>query len=242
MRSQACLRFLAALLSLALAVASLPSPALASELVTFSYFGVIDKVVDQNRSAEPNNNVSFPPIPVGSTFSGSFSFDTSAPRTGGDSSTALYYDLGPQSRLNLVINDLVFQTFSPQPQNPFIQVHAPNPLFNHLSALTVGTQPITLPSGWSVPPGSDPYISINYFFQPSSDPFLLPTDARGIDLSKPNSVVLDFLQDRVTVAGVTYPGRIAAFGTMTLLVPEPSGLLLTALTVPALLLLKSRRR
>jgi hypothetical protein len=210
-----------------------------AEVITFNYSGTIDRVVDADNAALPTIN--FTPIPAGSLFSGSFSYNASAPQTGGGTGYARYTDLTPLTD-SVTINGFNFATANPGPLNTVLQVVSQEAGFG-FSGANIGTQPITLPAGWGVGTPSLPYFTLQFFSIPAqSQSLALPTTTSDFPMAVAH-LILDF-QQPVTVGGETFGGRVYVIGNITSLsagpgaggdapspVPEPSTLTLLGLAV-----------
>jgi hypothetical protein len=111
--------------------------------IALSYSGTIDSVVDASVVGLPSIN--FPPVPVGSSFSGTVGYDSTSPRTGGGTGCAFYYNLAPYLS-SLTVNGLNFGIAQPGYGNPGMHVVSQEAGFG-FSGVTIDIQPITLPTG-----------------------------------------------------------------------------------------------
>src|SRR5476651_2433887 len=154
------------------AVLAAAAPA-AAQPRTFTFSGHIDSVIDANVSVD---QIAFPPIPVGSTFTGSFTYDPSAPQTGGGNGYKLYYNLAPSGMGSVTANGMTFSTVpNPAAANPLIALYSAEAGFG-ISGLDFSTQPVTLPSGWTADYPEYPYFTLQLFNQnpPTTQSLALP--------------------------------------------------------------------
>jgi hypothetical protein len=201
-----------------------------ADMLLLSYSGTIDSVVDASTLGEPPIN--FTPIPVGSSFSGTFTYNSNSPQTGGGLGFASYDNLAPAIG-SVTINGNTFTTTNPGFANPSIHIISKES-GNSISGVAISTQPISLPAGWSVMDTvtSLPYFTLQFFNVPAqSQSLALPTIATDLPLVR-DLLILDF-QQPLTVGGETFGGRVFVTGNITSFslggqtVPEPNSLTLS---------------
>ena len=198
--------------------------------ITVSYSGTINSVYDHNNISA---SIDFTPIPSGSLFSGTFTYNSSAPQTGGGEGYALYYDLTPSSA-SVTINGFSFMTMQPGFANPALQVISEESGLG-ISGISTGTQPLSLPINWDVANGSLPYFTLWFFDQTAQSRSLeLPTVASDFPVGS-DIFNLGF-QQPVTVDGETYGGSVFVTGDITSFmvtaVPEPGTVAMIATGLP----------
>jgi hypothetical protein len=211
-----------------------------ADIVTLHFSGTIDSVTDASLPTQPP--IDFAPIPVGSSFGGTISFNASASPTDGGVGYARYLDLTPSSG-SLTANGYQFVASPPGFSNPAMVVVSQEAGFGY-SGYNVDTQPISLPAGWSVPDLTFPYFTLQFWNIPGQTQSLaLPTKTSDFPLGY-DHLILDF-DDPLTVDGHTYGGRVYIDGTITSFmvgVPEPSALAIATLGGICLVAYDSRRR
>jgi hypothetical protein len=190
--------------------------------VVVNFGGVVTRLADNNL-----NPVSLSSITVGSQFSGSVAYSTDSPVI--RDITGLR-DYGLQgSTLSLNINGLTFESLT----TPLLRVLSQESP-GGISGVILSSQPVSLPSGWSVSNPSFPFFTV--FFQDATAihrSLALPLTASDFP---PVSGILRFdttPQQSVSVDGQNISGRLFLDGTVTSLsvqnltaaVPEPASLL-----------------
>lgn len=174
--------------------------------VTVSFEGTIRSVVD--ASTVEMSPIDFHPAPVGSTFSGTMTYDDSSPVTDGGTGYARFLDMLSSSG-SLTLNGHTIVTDGPVSAIP---VSAESGF--GFSGISYVNQPVTLPADWSVPLSHLPYFTIQLRdVPPKVRPLTLPSLESEFATDEMN-LVLDF-QRSVTVAGQTYEGRVYVSGTIT---------------------------
>ncbi len=206
----------------AVAVALWASEAKAA-IITFDFGGTITSSL-YNGGPNQGQPVDFVPIPVGSAFQGSFTYDNTAPQTGGSTGFSQYYSLAPSAAMSLTANGHSFNSPAPAVAfNPFIQmISAESNVGN--SGFVMGTQPITVPAGWTAP---NALFVVQLFNRPAQMQSLaLPTSLNLADFNSP-LLILDFIFG-VSDGTYSYSDRITLEGAITSLseVPEPGFLAL----------------
>jgi hypothetical protein len=203
--------------STAVALALWASEAKAA-IITFDFGGTITSSV-YNSGPNQGQPVDFVPIPVGSAFQGSFTYDDTAPQTGGSTGYSLYYSLAPSAAMSLTANGHSFNSPAPAVAfNSSIQVISAEGNFG-FSGFSMGTQPITLPAGWTAP---NAYFTVQLFNRPAQTQSLaLPTSLNLADFNSP-LLTLDFVFG-VSDGTYSYSDRVTLQGPITSLseVPEP---------------------
>ncbi len=208
-----------AVFAMTILLAALVSPHARAGTITLKFAGTIDSVVDAFATGLPP--IDFTPIPVGSTFSGTLTYDTSSPQTGGLTGYARYDNLA-NSAASVTINGHDFAATG----SVFAAVTSREAGFLH-SGTSFANQPIDLPTGWDVVESDFPYFTLQFWDgSPLTRPLDLPLSASELPTAYMR-LILDF-QQPVTIEGQVYGGRVLATGTITDLsaaaVPEPSSL------------------
>ncbi len=202
--------------AIALLLAVFVSPASAVQ-ITLRFEGTIQSVVDANAVGAPAIN--FTPIPVGSTFSGTYTYDSDSPLTNGGTGFKRYTEL-LSSGGSLNINGFEFLSTGAG----FGIVASQEANFSY-SGIAMGTQPIALPEGWGVARANLPYFTMRFEDEtPQPRSLDLPASAEGFPTD--NMILVVDFQQSVTIDGETFGGRVFINGQITSLsvtgpVPPP---------------------
>lgn len=185
---------------------TLSAGAARAEVITLHFEGTVESVVDANATGLPT--IDFTPIPAGSPLAGTFTYDTNSPLTNGGTGFKRYTDL-LSADASVTVNGHQFDSAGPA----FAIVVSQEANFSY-TGVAMGTQPVSLPAGWSVANGNFPYFTIRFEdATPQTRSLDLPSSAA--DFPADNMVfVLDF-QQPVTVDGAAYGGRVFVRGSLS---------------------------
>lgn len=182
--------------------------------ITFKFVGTIDSIVDASAVGEPS--IAFTPAPVGSSFSGTITYDVNSPATDGGTGYTRYLDL-VSSSASLTLNGSHFASVDTIDG----AVTSEEAGFG-FSGTSFSSQPISLPAGWSVRNSNFPYITVRFWDAVTqSRPQTLPSSLASLPTGD-MELIVDFLQS-VTVNQSVYGGRVFITGTITAVnvVPPP---------------------
>lgn len=179
----------------------------AAKLV-FNFEGTIQSVIDAGTVGGPA--IDFTPIPVGSTFSGTYSYDVDSPVTDGGTGYRRYLQL-LSSGGSVTVNGYQFD--SAALGGAIVSSQEANFGF---SGLSISTQPISLPDGWEVGIPTIPYFTLQFRdATPQVRSLALPSSPAEIPIAT-KKLIIDF-QQPVTVDGVEYGERVFITATITTL-------------------------
>jgi len=174
--------------------------------VTVNFAGTVRSIIDANDAEAPP--IDFQPAPVGSSFSGTITYDDGSAVTDGGTGYARYLNLLSSSG-SLTINGHTIVT-----NGPATATTVSGESGFGFSGINLGNQPVTLPAGWSVSANPLPYFTLQLWdVPPRTRPLTLPSSQDDFATDHLN-LVLDF-QQSVTVAGQAYGGRVFLEGTIT---------------------------
>ncbi|HET6424661.1 MAG TPA: hypothetical protein VFG20_13315 [Planctomycetaceae bacterium] len=177
-----------------------------AEQITLEFEGTIESVVDASEFGLPP--IDFTPMPIGSLFSGTYTYDSESPLTNGGTGFKRYVD---DFSLSSSVNINGFEFASTGAGGAIVVSQEAN--FGY-SGIALVTQPISLPEGWSVANGNLPYFTIRFEDDPiQSRPLDLPTNEDGFPTGN-MLLILDF-QGPVTVGAETFNGRVFINGKIT---------------------------
>jgi hypothetical protein len=177
-----------------------------AEQLTLEFQGTITSVVDGNAPGAPA--VEFAPIPVGSAFTGIYTYDVDSPLTGGGTGYTRYDDLLSSGGL-VTVNGHQFGSQEPGDAG----VVSKESGFGH-SGMSIASQPMSVPAGWSVPSSPTPYFTTRFYdATPQTRSLALPSS--GDEIATGNmALILDF-QAGVTVGSTVYSHRVLFTGKIT---------------------------
>jgi hypothetical protein len=182
--------------------------------ITFKFVGTIDSIVDASAEGEPP--IDFTPAPVGSSFSGTITYDVNSPATDGGTGYTRFVDM-LSSNSSLTLNGFTFASVEPTEATVVSQEAG----FG-FSGINFSSQPISLPAGWSVGRTTFPYFTVRFWdaitqFRSQT----LPANAASLPGGN-MELILDF-QQPVTIGQSIYGGRVFITGTVSAVnvVPPP---------------------